>query len=349
MSSKAPIDFVILVNDFFSGKSIPLLVALATFPLHSGIIAPMLILGAASGVSFCTFATSATRSSLPQLAATIRLAHLSFAAYCSLSLTFSIADAVCPDLGVVLSWAPAFTVCSAPLLQRQSTTIVALVLGVIAFYVCAFSSPPAPPPLSDVRPQGPLMVYAAPPRLRSTRALLTIQETSTLAVVARALQLYLLAFYANVHHGQLQGIVKDGDPEYGSYHLTASPFYGLVVRSFAALIRTCLWIAVGFLHDNQLHVMLDNTRGAWGWPGCFVMSLNLLFNAIYTLRQAVQQTLPLTLKTTNVNEISRKYIAIIVTLAAAHRQRDFQSTFLTAASLSTITVVSAVYHITDKP
>lgn len=380
MASGIPTDALVLSCDFLSGKSIPLIVALARLPLDRRICTAMLFLGAGSGVVFCTFTNAAGRSSMAWGASAARCLHMVFAIYCSLSLAFSVGKGVSDSSGVALTCIPALALVCMAVPQRHSTPLVGFVLALAAFYALAFT--PLPPP---ARPAPPRMdslvarqyVYVVPRKARPvvapadvevspipdvipTRRLLESRKSSrrllteappavdgVIMTIGRALQIYMLSFYASVHHGPLQVLLSKEDerPQYGSYLLNHHSFYGFSIRGAVSLFRICVWLAACYIQDNHLHVVYENdlSRRSWNWGCCFLLISNLAFSSVWTATQLKEQVLPLVWgQEKRVRFL--KLMASVVFLAAVHHQREFSSTFYATSALSVLTVVSVMYH-----
>lgn len=350
---------LLLNSDLVSGRSLPLLVGLTKLPLDRNLCMAMILLGALAGVIFQCFITATGRGNLHVVSVVVRLAHLTFSIFCSLSLAFSIAGGVDENFGSTLLLAPALAIVGMPVVQRHSVSLVACILGWLTFNLCTLTPlPPAPIATGTDIPE--YLRSAVPPIMarmvtRDTRRMLLsdeFQQITTIVAntVTRALQIFTFAFYGTVYHGTMQPILANHGPhesQFGSYALSNSPMYSLVVQSAAAGPRIGVWLAAVYAQNNQLHVMLENdhSRGTWNWLCSIVFITTLLFSAASHASQIKEQILPLLFPAAiELNDVMwKRLMVIIVILASMHHQRDFGSTSLLTFCLMLASIANVIY------
>jgi hypothetical protein len=240
---------------------------------------------------------------------------------------------------VVLSIVPAFTVVAQTLPQGESTPYVAYIACVVAYWYCMTSAVHSSAD-AESSAQLPLIL----------RGLNTDSPEDVAAgvweVITRALQLFILAFYASTQHAPTQVYceLKKKDPDekdalYASHHHAMSLIYALFVGFTSALLRVGVWYGVCFFQDNALHVMLENdlSRGGWPWACCVLYSVALLYSACWTATQIREQVLPLCGFTAV--EARLRLLVVALSLAALYRQRDPQIIFALCNALSVLCVL----------
>lgn len=162
-------------------------------------------------------------------------------------------------------------------------------------------------------------------------------------VLLRALQLFVLAFYAGVQHAPTQDLCtsQHGDAVYASPYYAKHASYALYVNLFSALLRVCVWYGVCFFQSNVLHVMLENdlSRGGWDWSCCVLYSTLLLYAACWTATQLREQVLPF-FKLTSVTD-RLKLLVCALSLAALYRQRAPEIVFFVTTGLSLACLAAA--------
>ena len=276
------------------------------------------------GTSGCT--------SLSLLSCGNRLLQLCFSLGLSLSLLLSLANCIHPERGGSFTVIPAFCLATLTLPQRPSTALVSAGLCVLVFYMCILTDAGA------MNPTVPAKKGEAQP------ATLSLGE-----VVQRAVQLFVLAFYACVQHAPTQVYfdLRWLKPAYTSYHYATHAGYTLVIGLITGWIRVCVFTAVCFMRDNVLHAMLEAQHGAVGWPCAIVYMTALLFSASWTATQLREQVLPRFGLESEVDRV--KVLVCVAALAVIHRQRSPSVMFYTTDALAGIAVVTALVHISPEP
>ncbi len=337
MSAPPPLTFLtdvfVISSDLISGKSIPVLVGITRLPIDRFLAGVVLSMGAAAGTVFSHY-TSRLARGLHPLAQANRFVQLFFALFLSLSLLLSLSRGIHYGRGVILSIIPAFCVVSQSLPQRASTPWVAVLVSLLAYWYCMTI------PVQTFE-------WVEIPAYKTPRVLRGLNQDSPEAeaagvwdVVLRALQLFVLAFYACVQHAPTEVyFLTRNDPlaVYASSWHARHPHYALFVGLFSGFFRVCLWYSVVFFQNNTLHVMLENdlSRGGWDWAGCVLFSTALLFSACWTATQIREQAF---FPSSSIQE-RLKLVVCALALAALHRQRDPQAMFGLTDGLSGLSLV----------
>lgn len=321
MFSSCPWDVLCLGAEILTGKSIPVLVGIVRLPIDRRFGWVVLSLGAVAGVLFSVYSSRVVHHRAPLIYAN-RLVQLSFSLFLSLSLLLSVARGIHYDRGLALSLAPAFCVVIQALPQHQLVFLFSFLLSCVVVTVCAST---------NVRMHSGTIVI--PPSVH-------IHEDSAGAweTVLRALQLFVLAFYASVQHGPTRKHEDEPHqhhhllhkrarhPAYASTHHAQHMRYAILVHLISAWLRVAFWYAL--FHDNTMHVMLENdhSRGGWDWACCVVYMTCLLYGACSTLSQISGQVLPCLALDSKTARI--KLAVLLLALAALYRQRDADALFL---------------------
>lgn len=331
-------DVFVISSDLTTGKSIPVLVGIVRLPVDRFLAGVMLSMGAVAGTLFSHYASQLSRTLHP-LSHANRFVQLFFALFLSLSLSLSLARGIHYGRGVILSLIPAFCVLSQTLPQRASTPWVATLVSLVAYWYCM-----------TIPIQTSLLEYAEIPGLRAPTVLHGLSQENLEAeaagvwdVLLRALQLFVLAFYACVQHAPTELyylVTHDPHAVYASGFYARSPRYALFVGLFSALFRVTVWYSVVFFQNNALHVMLENdlSRGGWDWAGCVLYSTALLYSACWTATQIREQVLPF-FQFTSTAASRVKLLVCALALAALHRQRDAQAMFGVTDGLSGLAIL----------
>ena len=333
-------DILLFSSDLLTGKSIPVLVGITRLPVDQFLAGVVLSMGAAAGALFSFYSSQAVRG-LHWLGTVNRLLQMLFGLFLSFSLLLSLSRGVHYERGVILSLIPALVVASQGLPQRTSTTLVTVLLSVLAYYYCMVRVVEAS--LQDALAQ----TEPIPRILRGLNAPDSMdspdddEASGVWDVLLRALQLFVLAFYACVQHAPTQ-VYCDAEDErdqkafFASGHLAKYPQYALLVGLVSALVRVCVWYGVCFFQNNALHVMLENdlSRGGWDRAGCVLYSVALLYSASWSATQVREQVLPL-FNVTSV-ETRLKLLVLVLALAALDRQRHPQLMFALTTAFSLV-------------
>lgn len=279
-----PTDLLIIGAELVTGKSIPVIVAITRLPMDQVLAWLMLCMGAVAGSLFSVYTARAV-AGMTVLGFVNRLAQLCLSVALSLSLLLALARGLHAERGVALSVIPAFCVLVQTLPQRESTALLAFILNFGAFYVCMVTP-------AWARPEEEAMLPAH-------AASLAEEAASVGQTVGRALQLFVLAFYACIQHAPTT-VYFGTDPSgatrpsvYASHHLDRHAHYSLFIALTAAWLRLCVWSSVCFFQNNFMHVVLESRHGGgWDWFGCFVYMTALLYSACWTATQLREQVLP---------------------------------------------------------
>ena len=325
-------DFLMISSDLLTGKSVPVLVGIARLPIDQSLAGIVLSMGAVSGTLFSHYTALYTKGA-HALGHVNRLAQLSFALWCSLSLCLSLSRGIHHGRGVMLSLVPTFCVASQSLPRSGATACFLFLLSVVSCGCCLGTQ------VQASESQGVVALEPIPSVLRGMTGGLS-QEADAVGVwdtVLRALQLFVLAFYACVQHEPTQVLFADRDDPKAvctSPYYARHPYYRLFVGLASGLVRVCLWYGVCSFTDNSLHAMLENdlSRGAWDWAATVVYRTALLAAASWTATMIRSQVLPAFGLSSVVWGL--KLLVGALALAALYRQRDFQVILWLAVGLS---------------
>lgn len=350
MLTSSPGDLLCIASELVTGKSIPVLVGIARLPMDRNLAWLVLSLGAVIGTLFSVY-SSRIVAGMTKLGFANRFLQLAFSLFLSLSLLLSIARGIHYERGLVLSLIPAFCVVTQTLPQHQMTALVVFLLSCVVLSRCLSSSVGLP--------SEPLEASGAAilPTLGSAGQV--EEEVATVwQVVLRALQLFVLAFYASVQHAPTQEYFHVGSVHhhhhhhhlipppsrravYASSHHAMHTRYALMIGLVGALVRVTFWYILCFFQDNTMHIMLENdhTQGAWDWSCCIVYMTALLYSGCWTATQIREQILPhlkLDLQATG----RLKLVALLLALAALYRQRDDGWAIFMATNALTLVVLA---------
>jgi hypothetical protein len=337
-------DFLTISSDLLTGKSVPVLVGIARLPIDQSLAGIVLSMGAVSGALFSHY-TALYVKEAHALGHANRLAQLSFALWCSLSMSLSLSRGIHYGRGVILSLVPSFCVASQALPRSGATTCFLFLLSVVAYGCCLGIQVQA----SEARP---VALEPIPSVLRGMTGGLS-QEAEAVGVwdtVVRALQLFVLAFYACVQHEPTHVLFTDRDDPGGvcaSPYYARHPYYRLFVGLTSGLVRVCLWYGVCSFTDNSLHAMLENdlSRGAWSWAASVVYRTALLAAASWTATLIRSQVLPAFGLSSVVWGL--KLLVGALALAALYRQGDFQVILVLTVGLSCWSVATTALTIQE--
>ena len=335
-----PTDLLIIGAELVTGKSIPVIVAIARLPMDQVLAWVMLCMGAVAGTLFSVYTARAV-AGMTVLGFVNRLAQLCFSVALSLSLILVIGRGMHAERGVALSILPAFCVVVQTLPQRESTAVLAFILNFGAFYVCMVTPAWAQPDEAIAAAPG---AWAQP-----DGASLADEAASVGQTVGRALQLFVLAFYACIQHAPTTVYFgtdsRDARPSvYASHHLARHAHYSLFVALAAAWLRLCVWSSICFFQDNFMHVVLSSRHAGgpeWDWFGCFVYVNALAYSACWTATQLREQVLPRFQCATT--ETDRLKLSVFILAVAALLWKGGDETVFALASVGTgLCVVTTV-------
>jgi hypothetical protein len=317
-------DLLYLAGDILTGKSIPVLVGITRLPIDQFLAGVVLSMGAVAGALFNVYASNTANPRHP-LARWNSCLHALFALFLSFSLLLSLARGVHYERGIILSLVPAFCLAAQSLPLGPSTSLIALLLGVVLLPFCA--TVPVAATRSD------------PGNLPSVLHGLNMDSPEEEIVgvwdcLGRAVLLAVLSFYASVQHAPTRDSLEHR-AMCASNDFACRPRYALFVCLASAWARVCVWYAVCLFQDNTLHVMLENdlSRGGWDWRCCVAYSVALLYSACWTATQLREQILP------GLSQPDRlKLLAGALALAALFRQREPLVLFVGVPLLAAISV-----------
>lgn len=333
-------DVFVITSELLTGKSIPVLVGITRLPIDQFLAGVVLSMGAAAGAVYSFYVLQAV-SSMHRWGFANRLLQLGFSTCLSLSLLLSLSRGISYDRGVILSIIPAFCVVTQTLVQRDSTAYVFFIASGLTYWYCMVT------PIAATAADFPMAAQQLPSILRGLNTDGTQEEevAGVWDVLLRALQLFVLAFYASIQHAPTQDYCasQHGTVVYASSHYTNHASYALYVNLFSALIRVSVWYGVCFFQNNTLHVMLENdlSRGGWDWSCCVFYSTLLLYSACWTATQVREQVLPYFRLTAVADRL--RLLVVILSLATLYRQRAPQYVLFpvsTALSLTSLAVTA---------
>lgn len=348
MLKSSPGDILCVASELVTGKSLPVLMGIARLPIDRNLAWLVLSLGAVVGTLFSVYSSRAVVG-MSRLGFTNRLLQLAFSLFLSLSFLLSVARGIHYERGLILSLAPSFCVVAQTLPQHQTTALVVFLLSCVVLSRCLTSSVAVPS--SELLDGSSSFRVAVVPTVASGMGV--EEEASTVwEVVLRALQLFVLAFYASVQHAPTQEYfhVNPGHHPhllppsrravYASSHHAMHVRYALLIGLIGALVRVTFWYIMCFYQDNTLHVMLENdhSQGPWDWSCCIVYMTALLYSGCWTFTQIREQVLPhlrLDLQATG----RLKLLALLLALAALYRQRDDGGAIFMATNALTLVVL----------
>ena len=330
-----PADLLCVSAELLTGKSIPVLVGIVRLPIDRWIACLMLCMGVIAGAFLSVYSSRVVLRGV-DLEYINRLVQLGFSLFLSLSLLLSVAKGIHYERGIVMCIVPAFCVIVQTLPQRTSTVLVAFLLSFVFLVVGMSITVATSPENAAIAQQGPSIVH-------SLVGLHTVAEESVgvREVVARAVQLFILAFYASFQHAPTHPYKTTRNPAfYMSSHYDQNTRYATLVGLMGAWLRVASWYIVCFFQDNAMHVILENdhSMGGWDWACCILYMTSLLFSACWTATQLREQALAPLLLDSGTTRL--KAAAFILALAALYRQRDADVVFLTTNILSVFALLT---------
>jgi hypothetical protein len=343
---QAPWDVLCVGSELLTGKSIPVLMGIVQLPIDRRLAYMVLSLGAVFGTLFSVYASRAV-AGMTTLGFCNRLVQLSFSLFLSLSLLLSVAAGIHYDRGITLCVIPAFCVVAQPLPQHQHTTLVSFLLACVVLSRCL--SAPLGLPDDDATHQHllPGSSTLSPITHRSVA-----EESATVwETVLRALQLFVLAFYASVQHAPTQEYFnvhhhhhhhhhgghpytpvthqkRGRRPVYASHHHAERTRYATLLGLVTAWLRVTFWYILCFLHDNVVHLIMENnlSRGGFDWSSSILYITALLYSGSWTATQIWEQVLPHFKFHSRQERL--KFLAFVLGLATLYRQRDGGAVFI---------------------
>lgn len=346
----APWDVLCVGSELVTGKSIPVLMGIVQLPIDRRLAYLVLSLGAVIGALYSVYASRAV-AGMTTLGFGNRLVQLSFSLFLSLSFLLSMARGIHYDRGTALSVVPAFCVVTQPLPQHQYTTLVSFLLACVVLSRCLSTSIGLP---SDDTGH----FLSASTTLRPITHRSIAEESATVwETVLRALQLFILAFYASVQHAPTQEYFNVHHPHgthhalvahqrrarrpvYASHHHSERTRYATLLGLVTAWVRVTFWYILCFLHDNVVHLMLGNdfSRGGFDWTCAILYMTTLLYSGSWTATQIWEQVLP-HFKLNSRHE-RLKFLALILGLATLFRQREGSAVFWATNALTLLALAT---------
>ena len=188
---------------------------------------------------------------------------------------------------MIFSIASAYCVLCQTLPQRPSTVLMILLLGLSAFYVAMITNIPSIP-LVFQHPQSHIPLLDNSIELKELKVYSSIWKNIT-----NAIQFFILAFYASIHHGPLQVILggkSDQHPIYASYFMVTRLGYSCTIHLVSGFIRYSVWISVVCFQSNMLHALLElNQNHSWGWFPSYLFMTVLLYESTWMVTQINEQ------------------------------------------------------------
>lgn len=323
-------DLLYVSADLLSGKSIPVLVAITRLPIDQFLMQFVFTLGAAAGAFYSAYAVRPCSLVAPPPRAVLwnRALQTGFSLLLSLSLLLSVARGIHYERGVALSILPAFCLIAQTLPPRPATALLSLLLVAFLLPVCM---------AIQIEASGETHAGALPVMLRGldpealAEASPETEAEVVMRVLGRALQLFVLAFYACTQHAPLQ-------PGHVSRDFLYKPRYALLVCFISAWARTVVWYLLSHFPDNAMHVMLENdlSRGRWDWGACICLTVILLYAAVWAA-SLLREQLP-ALSSSSHDKLKLSVVALA--LAAFYRQRDAQILFVSTSVCAGLSILA---------
>lgn len=300
-----PSDVSFLALDLISGKSVPVLVAIARLPLDQNLVGNVLMLGAVAGAFYSVYGFLPLPQRDPLVIANALVQNCA-ALFFSLSLALSISRGIHYERGVALSVVPAFCLVAQPfpVYTRDAAYVIAFLLVFAVLPYCLSVSAQADPSSSV----GNALLFWAQGYQSDEE-----EAQGVLAVLWRCLQLFVLAFYACIQHAPppSQECAK---------RLSSASRYALIASLVAAWLRVGAWYCVCFFQNNAMHLMLENSRGRWDWGACMGYTVVLLYSACWNATVIREQLLAPIGLTSQVARL--KLLVCVLGLATLFRQRN---------------------------
>jgi hypothetical protein len=212
-------DVLFLSSDLLTGKSLPLLVGITVLPIDRHLLGMILGLGVATGLSFTIWGARVATTMIPAMFL-LKLVNLGFSMF--LSISFFLRLGMCVDSAALgLAVVPVFILHMQKLPERPSTHLILFFLTMILFWVGLLSELPGHVHHHDVSVQPVMRRLMALNRMQWQQhhlmalpapSVVTPDGPSALVTFFRVLLLYILAFYASVHHGPTQVYFSVSDP-----------------------------------------------------------------------------------------------------------------------------------------
>jgi len=333
-----PTDILYLCGELVTGKSIPVLMAIVYTPLDRFLTCIMLLLGYLFGSVFSAWSACNRKDIVPvSLGSFNSILQLYFSMFFSLSFMLCISKTFMGDKGIICSIAPAYCVLCQTLPQRPSTVLIVLLLGISAFYVSMITSIPSIP-LVFQDTHEPTIIPSLNKEIPASNSLW--------GNITNAIQFFILAFYASIHHGVFQvvsGGKSDQHPIYMSHHVVTRFGYSCVIHLVSGLIRFSIWMSVVCFQSNMLHIVLelDNSH-VWGWFPSYLFMTALLYESTWNVTQISEQLFS---DGETKHLLKLKLVLLTLSKAAMYRFRYIRVLFWLTQILSFISVITTLVTI----
>lgn len=268
-----------LTSDLLTGKSLPVLTAIALLPLDPSLLGTMVLLGVFGG-TVVTLTHAWAPPPPGSLAWGARFVNLFFAAFLDVSFCMHVAA----RSGASAYWAiPAFAVGMQALPERPSTPVVLGTLTVALFYLSVFETATHTVRHPSVSISRRLLAVYDPLPLPEPG--LHEDAHRVLDSLGASLLVLALTFYASVCHGPLVG------QRYTSPAFARGRWYTVAVCTAAGLTRAYTYVATAFFQDHALHVLLDGSgRPPEPWTA-WLYQATLMYSAAWACSQLTEQVL----------------------------------------------------------
>jgi hypothetical protein len=271
-------DLNYLSADLVTGKSIPVLVAVATLPLDPNLLGTMVLFGVLLG-SLVTLLRAWGSGGDPLLAWAVRFLNHAFAAFLSLSLLLRLAATIYPS-GLTLSLLPAFCVVCQYVPERPATTLLLVLVSLALFFLCMAYEAAA-------------VLAPAPRAAWGQRHLMMAAEhdgridPSVSGSLLHSLVVAGLAYYGTANHGPFYS--SPGYKRYTSVQFVYNRAYSVWPTLTAAMLRAYVYLRTAWFSGNALHLMLHGRRGPL--PCACLYVAVLLVSAAWSCTQITEQVL----------------------------------------------------------
>lgn len=308
-------DVLFLAMDLLSGKSIPVLVAIARLPLDQVLVGNVLMLGAVAGVFYSVYGHLPLEPRHPLVRWNLLLQNCA-ALFFSLSLALALGRGIQPERAVALGVIPAFCLVAQPFPSHGTNTACLVALLLVVFLLPFLLAVPA---VGDPSLPSASLALLLPYGGLSNQNQSTTQSQSedqeaqgVLAVLGRCVQIFVPAFYACIQ--QAPAPTPDA-----AKRLAASSRYALLVGLVAAWVRVAAWYFVCFYQNNSMHVMLEDANPeSWNWGACAAYAVILLYSACWNAAAIRERLLP---QAASSRPARLKCLVAVLALAALFRQR----------------------------
>jgi hypothetical protein len=352
-------DVLFLSSDLLTGKSLPLLVGITVLPIDRHLLGMILGLGVATGLAFTMWSARVATTMIPAMFA-MRLVNLGFSMF--LSLSFFLRLGMCLHTTTVgLAVVPVFVLHMQKLPERPSTHLILFFLTMILFWMGLLSEL-SPPQHHHAQYQPVMRQLLALNRMQwqqhhlNHQGQLALVEPiaaqdgpGALVTFFRVLLLYILAFYASVHHGPTQVYFSVADTtcnrstaRYLSHVINYNAQYTLGMAMIAALVRIFVYLAVCYFQNNALHVLFEFNLGHSGspWVCAWIYLVTLLYSSVWSCTQLLEQVFPWFSLHPSLHKI--KAVGAILVFAVYFHWKSNSTVFMATSILSGCIVFTTI-------